>query len=114
MFDERRRSSSSGGRGNKGPGRGGLRGRKDASGKRQSRTPRTGGFSRRPLVPKIAEGTSIDYKNIALIQKFVTERGKIMSPRLTGLSAKRQRELATAVQRARFVGLLSSGSAKRK
>lgn len=56
----------------------------------------------------------IDYKDIATLRKFVSERGKLMSRRFTGVNAKQQRVLAVAVKRARFLGLLPVGSAKRK
>lgn len=56
----------------------------------------------------------IDYKDITLLKKFLTDRGKLMPRRFTGVSAKNQRLVAVAVKRARFLGLLSSGSAKRK
>ena len=48
----------------------------------------------------------IDYKNVALLQRFVTERGKIRSRRVTGLSRRDQSKMARAVKRAREVGLL--------
>jgi len=48
-----------------------------------------------------------DYKDIKIIGKFVTERGKIVPRRLSGVSAKNQRLLATAVKRARHLGLLA-------
>jgi small subunit ribosomal protein S18 len=41
-----------------------------------------------------------------LLQRFVTERGKIVPSRITAVSAKKQRELAQAIKRARFLGLL--------
>ena len=50
--------------------------------------------------------TCIDYKDIELLKRFVTERGKISPRRNTGTSAKFQRMLATAVKRARHVALL--------
>ena len=56
----------------------------------------------------------IDYKNISFLQKFVTERGKMVSRRFSGVSAKEQRLLSVAIKRARFLGLLPVGSAKRK
>ena len=55
----------------------------------------------------------IDYKNLNLVQKYVTDRGKIVSRRMSGVSAKQQRELVLAINRARFLGLLSGG-VKRK
>ena len=56
---------------------------------------------------------NIDYKNLNLIQKYVTDRGKIVSRRMSGVSAKQQRELVIAINRARYLGLLSGG-VKRK
>ena len=53
-----------------------------------------------PNAPKI------DYKDIKLLQRFISERGKIVPSRITAVSAKRQRELAQAIKRARFLGLL--------
>ncbi|MDR3012203.1 MAG: 30S ribosomal protein S18 [Chitinispirillales bacterium] len=47
-----------------------------------------------------------DYKDIKIIGRFVTERGKIVPRRLSGVSAKNQRLLASAVKRARHLGLL--------
>ena len=41
-----------------------------------------------------------------LLQRFVSERGKIVPSRITAVSAKKQRELAKAIKRARFIGLL--------
>jgi small subunit ribosomal protein S18 len=48
----------------------------------------------------------IDYKNVALLQRFITERGKIRSRRVTGLSRRDQSLMATAVKRSRELGLL--------
>lgn len=48
----------------------------------------------------------IDYKNIGLLRRFVTERGKILPRRTTGTSAKYQRPLTTAIKRARILALL--------
>ena len=48
----------------------------------------------------------IDYKNVALLKRFTTERGKILPRRTTGTSAKWQRPLTTAIKRAREIGLL--------
>lgn len=56
----------------------------------------------------------IDYKNLPLLQKYVTERGKIVSRRISGVSAKQQRELTQAIKRAKFLGLLTSGSSRRR
>lgn len=48
----------------------------------------------------------IDYKDVKLLQKYVTEQGKIIPKRITGTSAKYQRRLALAVKRARHMALL--------
>ncbi len=52
---------------------------------------------------KIAE---VDYKDVHLLKKFITESGKIVPSRITGTKARYQRQLATAIQRARFLALL--------
>ena len=48
----------------------------------------------------------IDYKDIRLLQRYISERGKIVPSRITAVSQKKQRELAKAIKRARFLGLL--------
>ncbi len=48
----------------------------------------------------------IDYKDVARLRKFTTERGKIMPRRMSGVCAKHQRELAIAIKRARQVALM--------
>ena len=48
----------------------------------------------------------IDYKDTARLRKYVSERGKIMPRRMSGVCAKHQRELAIAIKRARIVALL--------
>lgn len=54
-----------------------------------------------------AEGVDeIDYKDIATLEQYVMENGKIIPSRITGTKAKYQRQLATAVKRARFLALL--------
>lgn len=48
----------------------------------------------------------IDYKDVKLLQRFMSERGKIVPSRITAVSNKKQRALARAIKRARFLGLL--------
>ena len=48
----------------------------------------------------------IDYKNIRLLKKYVTENGKILPSRITSVSQKKQRELSTSIKRARNLGLI--------
>ena len=50
--------------------------------------------------------TPIDYKNITLIQRFVSDRGKIVPRRRTGVCAKHQRSLSQAIKRARYLAML--------
>jgi small subunit ribosomal protein S18 len=64
-------------------------------------------FRRRKSCPFAhANAPKIDYKDIKLLQRFVSERGKIVPSRITAVSAKKQRELATAIKRARFLALM--------
>jgi len=49
---------------------------------------------------------AIDYKDTRLLQRYISERGKIVPSRITAVSAKKQRELARAIKRARFLALL--------
>jgi small subunit ribosomal protein S18 len=72
-----------------------------------------GGGGRRPFFRRRkscpfsgANSPKIDYKDIKLLQRFVSERGKIVPSRITAVSAKKQRLLAQAIKRARFLGLL--------
>ena len=48
----------------------------------------------------------IDYKDVDTLKRFITERGKILPRRITGVSARYQRLLNTAIKRARYIGLL--------
>jgi small subunit ribosomal protein S18 len=65
-------------------------------------------FVARPKICKFCadKNIAIDYKNIELLRRFVTEEGKIRPRRQTGTCAKHQRELATAIKRARHLALL--------
>ena len=64
-------------------------------------------FRRRKVCPFSGESASqIDYKDTKLLQRYISERGKIVPSRITAVSAKKQRELATAIKRARFLALL--------
>ena len=64
-------------------------------------------FRRRKSCPFTgANAPKIDYKDIKLLQRYISERGKIVPSRITAVSAKKQRELAQAVKRSRFLGLL--------
>lgn len=64
-------------------------------------------FRRRKSCPFSAkDAPAIDYKDVRLLQGFMSERGKIVPSRITAVSAKKQRELAQAIKRSRFLGLL--------
>ena len=64
-------------------------------------------FRRRKTCPFSGDNApKIDYKDVKLLQRYVSERGKIVPSRITAVSAKKQRELAQAIKRARFLGLL--------
>lgn len=66
-----------------------------------------GGFRRRKSCPFTGPNApKIDYKDVKLLQRFVTERGKIIPSRISAVSTKKQRELAQAIKRARYLGLM--------
>jgi small subunit ribosomal protein S18 len=95
MNEGRRGSSSGGPGGSSGPGGGGAGGARRPFFRRRKSCPFSG-----PNSPKI------DYKDIRLLQRFMSERGKIVPSRITAVATKKQRELARAIKRARFLGLL--------
>ncbi|MFZ4762317.1 MAG: 30S ribosomal protein S18 [Alphaproteobacteria bacterium] len=64
-------------------------------------------FRRRKTCPFSGAGAPvIDYKDVKLLSRFISERGKIVPSRITAVSGKKQRELKQAIMRARFLGLL--------
>jgi len=64
-------------------------------------------FRRRKICRFTADGVSqIDFKDINLLKNYITESGKIVPSRITGTSAKYQRQLSAAIKRARFLALL--------
>ncbi len=64
-------------------------------------------FRRRKYCRFTVEGiTEIDYKDVNLLKEYIGESGKIVPSRITGTKARYQRQLATAVKRARFLALL--------
>jgi small subunit ribosomal protein S18 len=81
-------------------GRGGQRGKARSNGSHK--------FVRKPKVCAfcVEKNVSIDYKQADMLRRYVTERGKIRPRRQTGMCAKHQRRLATAVKRARHLALL--------
>jgi small subunit ribosomal protein S18 len=64
-------------------------------------------FRRKKFCRFTAEGVKqIDYKDLATLKSYITETGKIVPSRITGTKSHYQRQLATAVKRARFLALL--------
>lgn len=64
-------------------------------------------FRRRKSCPFTGvNAPKIDYKDVRLLQRYISERGKIVPSRITAVSAKNQRKLAQAIKRARFLALL--------
>ena len=97
-----------GGGGGRGGG-GGFGGGRDDRGDRGMGDDRGGGrgFGRRKVCRYCADkNLKVDYKNAPELKYFVTERGKIVPRRISGNCAKHQREVATAIKRARIVALL--------
>ena len=64
-------------------------------------------FRRRKSCPFTGTNApKIDYKDTRLLQRYISERGKIIPSRISAVCAKKQRELARAIKRSRFLGLL--------
>jgi small subunit ribosomal protein S18 len=64
-------------------------------------------FKRKKYCRFTAEGVKeIDYKDLDVLREYISETGKIVPSRITGTKAKYQRQLATAIKRARFLALL--------
>jgi small subunit ribosomal protein S18 len=99
--------------GNRDGGReGGRGGDRDRGGDREGRGGREDGarrpfFRRKKTCPFSGDNApKIDYKDVKLLQRFISERGKIVPARITAVSNKKQRILANAIKRARFMALL--------
>lgn len=85
---------------------GGSRHNSSEEGGRQQPTRRQF-FRRRKTCPFSGpNGLKIDYKDVRLLSKFVSERGKIMPSRISAVATKNQRALAQAIKRARFLALM--------
>ena len=82
------------------------RGRGRPNYQNQGGRPRRGYFRRKVCRLCVGKINSVDYKDVDMLRKFVTERGKIMPRRMTGTCAKHQRIISAAVKRARMVALL--------
>ena len=70
-------------------------------------------FKKKPDPLKAAKITTIDYKDVALLRKFISDRGKIRSRRITGVSIQEQRELSRAIKNAREMALLPYAASTR-
>lgn len=73
---------------------------------RKRRRPEVNPRKKKRIVYKFREEDVVDYKDVALLRKFMSDRGKIRSRRVTGLSPKRQREVSMAIKNAREMALL--------
>ncbi|MHB1217961.1 MAG: 30S ribosomal protein S18 [Alphaproteobacteria bacterium] len=95
MRDAAPRRAGGGGGGSGGASSGGAAGGRRPFFRRRKSCPFSG-----PNAPKI------DYKDVRMLSRFISERGKIVPSRITAVSNKKQRELTKAIKRARYLGLL--------
>lgn len=75
----------------------------------KSRRRRPGSARKRKVCPFATAGfktTDIDYKDVDTLSRFITERGKVLPRRITGVSARFQRKLSAAIRRSRMMALL--------
>ena len=63
-------------------------------------------FYRRKKVCQMCAGKTVDYKDVAIVSKYINEKGKILPRRMTGACAKHQRHIANQIKRARYMALL--------
>ena len=63
-------------------------------------------YRKKKKVCQICAGKSFDYKDVAIVSKYITDKGKIMPRRMTGACAKHQRLMAEQIKRARFMALI--------
>jgi small subunit ribosomal protein S18 len=99
--------SGGAGRDRDGGGRDGGRGEGGRGGEGGAGGQRRPFFRRKKTCPfSGANAPKIDYKDVKLLQRFISERGKIVPSRITAVSNKKQRILANAIKRARFMALL--------
>jgi small subunit ribosomal protein S18 len=63
-------------------------------------------IKKKPNPLSVARVHEIDYKDVALLRKFISDRGKIRSRRITGVSVQQQREISKAIKNAREMALL--------
>jgi small subunit ribosomal protein S18 len=88
-------------------GEGGAEPRKDSEDRGSSGAPRRGkGFFKKKVCKFCTQKLRVDYKDVDVMRRFVTERGKILPRRITGTCSKHQRCLAIAIKRARALAFL--------
>jgi len=63
-------------------------------------------FYRKKKICQLCAGKTINYKDVAILSKYINEKGKILPRRMTGACAKHQRVIAEQIKRARFMALL--------
>ena len=63
-------------------------------------------YRKKKKICQMCAGKSVDYKDVAIINKYINEKGKIMPRRMTGACAKHQRYMAMQIKRARFMALI--------
>ena len=63
-------------------------------------------YRKKKKVCQMCAGKTVDYKDVAIISKYITDRGKIVSRRQSGACAKHQRHIAEQIKRARFMALI--------
>ena len=63
-------------------------------------------YRKKKKICQMCAGKSVDYKDVAIINKYINEKGKIMPRRMTGSCAKHQRYIAMQIKRARFMALI--------
>lgn len=63
-------------------------------------------YLKKKKICQMCAGKSVDYKDVAIINKYINEKGKIMPRRMTGACAKHQRYIAMQIKRARFMALI--------
>ena len=63
-------------------------------------------FYRRKKVCQMCAGKTVDYKDVAIVSKYINEKGKILPRRMTGACAKHQRHIANQIKNARYMALL--------
>jgi small subunit ribosomal protein S18 len=74
--------------------------------RKKRRRPDTNPRKKKRIVYKFKEDEVVDYKDVALLRKFMSDRGKIRSRRVTGLPQNRQRDISNAITHAREMALL--------